>query len=364
MRRARVVHLTSAHPRFDSRIFYRMCSTLAQRWDVTLVVADGKGDVERDGVQICDVGAPASRKERLFVTTRRVLQKALGLDADLYHIHDPELIFAGLRLKMAGKKVIFDAHEDLPKQLLSKHYLPPVARRALFFTAGGFERFALRAFDHIVAATPAICEKFRRYGLECTDIKNYPAAAEYENVEPAMDGRAVCYVGSLYPTRGIRQIVEAIEGLDLRLILAGRFYDAAFEQQVRSLPGWEQVDYRGYVDQNEVKKIYAQSSAGLVTLHPTPAYVEAYPVKLFEYMHAGLPVVASRFYEPLLRECGVGTDPTDPDAIRKKLSELLGDLERAKKMGECGRRLARERYSWERERERLLGLYEKVLGDG
>lgn len=364
-----VVHLTSAHPRNDTRIFIKQCRSLAAHgYQVTLVVADGGGNGCKEGVEIVDVGRLPGRLNRMARTTRRVLRKAIELDANIYHLHDPELIPVGLSLKRRGKKVIFDSHEDVSKQLLSKPYLGRVARLALSEGFSAFERYACGRFDGIVAATPFIRDKFLGINPTTVDVNNFPVIGELgESVPWSGKSARICYIGTIGAIRGIREMVRACEYLrgSTRLTLAGRFYESDVEAEVKAYRGWERVDELGHLDRSGIRDVLAASAAGLVTLHPILNYLDALPVKMFEYMAAGIPVIASNF--PLWRDilagndCGICVDPLDPRAIADAVDYLVGDSKRSAQLGQNGREAVRQKYNWTHEERKLLKLYADVM---
>jgi glycosyltransferase involved in cell wall biosynthesis len=369
---ANIVHLTSAHPRYDTRIFIKQCRSLNERGhDVTLVVADGLGDETADGVRVVDVGLSTGRVDRILRTTRHVLRAALRLDGDVYQLHDPELLPAGLRLKRNGKRVIFDSHEDVPTQLLAKPYLGKLSRRALSGAFRRYEDHACRRFDGLIAATPFIRERLARLHPHTVDINNYPLLQEFDG--PADWDRKlqeVCYVGSISAIRGIRELVRACELLHspARLALAGTFSEPTLEREVAGLPGWARVQAHGHLDRIGVQQVMRRAMAGLVTLHPVVNYLDALPVKMFEYMAAGLPVIASRF--PLWQEivegnqCGVCVDPGNPAAIAAAIDHFCRHPHIARRMGENGRRAVHTRYNWGSEAAKLTAFYDAVLTGG
>ena len=136
----KIAHLTSAHPRYDTRIFYKMCKSLSKKYEVNLVVADGKGDEIKDNINIFDVGKSKNRKDRMLNITKKVFQKALEINVKIYHIHDPELIPIGVKLKKLGFKVIFDMHENTPKQIKNKNYIPFILRNIISNVYKFYER--------------------------------------------------------------------------------------------------------------------------------------------------------------------------------------------------------------------------------
>ena len=183
----KITHLTSAHPRYDTRIFIKECSSLAkiENYEVSLIVADGKGDEVKNGIHIYDVGKLQGRLNRIFKTTKKVFKKAIELDSDIYHLHDPELLWIGRLLKQAGKTVIFDAHEDVPRQILAKPYIPTWLRKPVSITVEWLENFVVRRLDAVVVPTPTILERFLALGTRAVEVRNYPLYEEVGNSSPS-----------------------------------------------------------------------------------------------------------------------------------------------------------------------------------
>jgi glycosyltransferase involved in cell wall biosynthesis len=107
------------------------------------------------------------------------------------------------------------------------------------------------------------------------------------------------------------------------------------------------------------------AAVGMICYLPEPNHTQAYPNKLFEYMAAGLPVIASDF--PLWRQivteadCGICVDPTDSDQIANAITELMSNPARRLEMGRNGIRAVLSLYNWSTEEQKLIGLYASTL---
>jgi glycosyltransferase involved in cell wall biosynthesis len=365
--KTKIAHLTSVHSRCDTRIFIKMCSSLALKgYSVSLVVADGFGDEVKNKVNIIDVGTRlGGLLSRMTKTVHRVYEKAMELNADIYHLHDPELIPIGLKLKKQGKKVIFDAHEDLPKQLLSKPYLNPIAKIILSKAFALYEQWACPKFDAIITATPYIRDKFLLINTNTVDINNFPLLDELANTNEWSQEKhdKVIYVGGITKIRGIEQVIQAMESVadGINLNLAGVFSEKNVEESVKSHVAWSKVNELGFLNRQKVSAILAQSKVGLVTFLPAPNHIDAQPNKMFEYMSAGIPIVTSNF--PLWRkivegnQCGICINPLEPNEIAEAINFIISNPKKAEKMGLSGRRAVEEKYNWPIEEEKLFKVY-------
>jgi len=364
--------MTSAHPPSDVRIFHKQCKSLRRAGYEVILVAPHAASELREGIELLAVRPAGSRLLRLICTTWRVYRTARQARADVYHFHDPELIPVGLLLRARGKPVIYDVHEDLPCTLSYKPYLSSWLIKPLAKVIDWFERHLAQVLSALVVATPEIAERFRSHPTVVV-VQNYPRLEEFQAGVTASKETSkpphVVYVGlRITRARGAVEMVRAMgllpESLDVRLKLAGKIEPPELLNELPSLDGWKKTDYLGMLDRQEIASLVRGASAGLVVLHPEPNYVTAHPVKLFEYMCAGIPVIASDF--PVCRQvilpsdCGLLVDPQSPRQIAAAINFLCSEPQRAVQMGRQGMQAVLTRYNWSVEEKKLLDVYRRL----
>lgn len=365
-----VVHMTSVHQPDDTRIFLKECRTLAAAgYEVHLIAPDAADNVE-SGVRLWSVRRPGSgrRLARMTATTLQAYRRAASLDADLYHFHDPELMPVALLLARTGARVIYDAHEDLAAAVADKSWIRPGLRSLVARFIERAEPAAANCLSAVVTATPAIERRFARCRCPVVTVNNYPQLSEFQDVprRVRLGEPAVCYVGAITEIRGIETVIKAIGMTNARLLLAGSFDPPSLRDRLCAMAEWSHVESLGAVGRSEVGEIFARSVAGIVTFRPAANHLRSQPTKLFEYMSAGLPVIASSF--ALWREiiessqCGICVDPTSSEALADAIRWITSHPREAHEMGENGRRAVQATYNWEVEGGNLLALYGSLLG--
>lgn len=365
--RLKVRHLTSVHDVDDSRILHRQCKSLAYAgYDVALVVGRPPHE-DVDGVRIIGVGVAKNRFDRAFRVAWKIYRAARHERADIYQFHDPELLWVGLLLKLRGHKVIYDIHEDVPKQLMNKSWLPRPARPLLALATKLAEHVGAAVLDAIVAASPAIAERFPP--KKTVVVQNFPevALAQSNGFDAAFEQRhfAFAYTGGLTAVQGIREIVATsmVLGPEMPGVLAGSFDEDALEREIRTTPAWHYLRYLGQLSQPQVIAAISSAQCGIVVDRPISNYLESYSTKMFEYMACGIPVICSDF--PLWvrlisdAECGITVDPMNPTAIADAIKKMWTDPKEARRLGANGRRAVMERYNWDNEFIKLDALYRR-----
>ncbi len=365
--------LTTVYPSpLEPRMFYREARTLAAAGCEVVFICQHTAAETIDGIRIVPLRKPRNRLDRMTRLMASAVRKAIAERADVYHIHSPELLVAGLLLRLIGKKVIYDAHEAFREKMHSKAWIPAPLRGVVSRVALALERIAVGWCDAVVTADSFVAGQFRPG--TATVVANFPVLATVEAARrirartPRRSGRIVAYLGVLTKERGLYRMLEAVERCpdEVRLLLMGRFVTAEEEARVRAC---RRAVCLGMLPLDEALAEVMGADVGMALFEPVPGlyYAGENTNKLFEYMACGVPVIASRF--PNLQRfvdthaCGLSVDPMSTDEVVAALGRVLDDTDFATRLGANGRRAVEEIYNWEREGEKLVGIYRRLLGD-
>lgn len=401
MQKNKICHVALTHNRYDKRILMRECMSLAQAmYDVTLLVADGKPNEIKNGVKIKSVDISTGswwlgpgewmvdgrkvksknisifhRLDREVNTTKRIFNDAIATEADIFHIHEPILLPLGIKLKSIGKKVIFDCHEDYPAQIRANRSIPYLLRGLCSSFYKRRETKAVKQFDAVIVPCTfsnginifeGRCNRFEIITnapkLEDFYDRSNNQQRYYNSLKPR-----VCYTGGLTVERGITHIVKAAHKAGVTLSLAGIYAPTGYREQLEKMSEYLCVDYRGYLNHDELLELYKESHVGLSTLLRVGQYntEDNLPVKVYEYMSMGLPVILTRYsYSEKIMEkynFGILVDPENIDEISNAIGYLINNPNKAKEMGENGRRVIREELNWRVEEKKLIKFYKDIV---
>lgn len=369
-----IIHLTTVHLRTDIRIFIKEARTIASNsiYNVLLMVADGKGNVdeEQGKVSIHDLGdLGKGRLMRMLRGPWRAFLAISKIKPAVVHFHDPELIPLGLLLKLVGLSVIYDVHEDMPEQILSKEYIPRIIRVQISKLVDLMEKKISTKFDAIICATDIIRDKFRlKHAKHAFTVWNYPLISEmpYDVIPWNKRKKSVCYIGSISEIRGIYTMVKGVDKTSVTLMLGGSFSSQSLLNKVSNMPGWAKTHYLGYLNRREVINILGLCRAGLHLVYPLRRHLEGIPTKMFEYMASGIPVIVtnSPYWEPIVHgyNCGLLVDVMSNGQVAEAIEWIIEHPREAEQMGLNGRRAIKEKYNWESEEKKLLSIYHKLIG--
>lgn len=373
MGRIKVAHLTTVHHLFDNRIFHKECKALTMAgYEVVLIATRGLEETEEiiDGVRLRMVPKPKNRLTRMTRTAWQVIKIALAEKPVIFHIHDPELLPWVRLLRFGNKSVVYDMHENLPKQLLTKSWIPWALRPLIAFFFKTFERLFLSGIPVIYAE--ASYSRDYPWVDKSAVVLNMPLTQQLLEInEPKYSKPTVGYIGGVELLRGSVVTLEALsclqnEGLIVNWDCIGPI-ECGHEKKLRELIQKFnlKVELRGYVDSISGCRIISRCQIGLVVLHPIPNYLESYPTKMFEYMALGLPVVVSNF--PLYKQvvdsyrCGLCVDPVNPLELAKAIRWLIEHPEDAREMGKRGRSAVLEKFNWKNESSKLQAFYQDLI---
>ncbi|MBO8130753.1 MAG: glycosyltransferase [Candidatus Marinimicrobia bacterium] len=375
-KKKRVCHISTVHSLFDPRIFYKELRSLHKAgYDVYYIVTFERKEII-GGIKIIPLPTLPNRFFRILFKPMIALIKAIKINAEVYHFHDPELIIVGLILKIVGKKVIYDVHEDYSNFIKEKYYIKlSIIRELLSITFDIFEKFASRFYDFVIVATEHIKSKFRNISQDKTIIiQNFPILsiikkykAKKEKVYESNKNNFILIItGLLDEKRGIKECINAVYIANKKigkeifsLWLVGKWGSKKFEHECNNLDGWKYVRYLGYLKVQNVYDYLVEANVGLCTFYPTGNNKFSQPTKIYEYISIGLPVIISNFdyWKKMFTNYGIFVDPLDSNDIADKIIYLYSNYDniknKIKKM--------KKEFVWESEENKLLFTYRKLF---
>ena len=358
-----VAHVTTAHPAQDNRIFRKECAALAEAGFDVHLIAVAPRDHRLGGVSIHALPHRGGRLTRMVRGPWDAWAALRRLDPGLIHVHDPELIPLAIVWRLLHRRpAVYDAHEDLPKQVLGKAYLPRFLRQVLSLLAAVLESAADRWLDGVVAATPDIAARYRRGAVL---VQNFPWLAAFSEPRELLEStRGVAYIGAINEGRGLSTMLQVARGLPAGSTLALAGPASRADVQLITEQNADDCRYHGVIAVEEIPELLASARVGLALLHPLPNYLNSQATKIYEYMAAGRPFIASNFESWMAQlgphRCGVFVDPRDLPAVQSAVAGLLTDTAAARSMGRRGRRAFEDHFVFDREAPRLVQLTRRL----
>ena len=382
--KATVCHISTVHPTFDQRIFHRECWTLANAGYQTHLIVEAEQSEEVEGIRIHAVDqprkvTPGAHLPRRLRRLREAKKLAIQLDADIYHLHDPELMPLGSWLKKrTDARVIFDSHENNVGYIKQKAHLPKLLRKwVLQPMMTGLERKAARTLDAIVAADQGVARIFKDdyQARRVETIHNFPRldlfltdSIEQGNNWPEVD---LVYHGSIpeYHLEVTFAVAEELRKIDCHATWSffGRGASAEWvEQQVRQRNLQDLFHYDPVrIPHEQVAARVSKAKLGFIPLPDLPKFQDNIPTKLFEFMALGMPVVLSDLppSRPFVGDgaAAVMVAPDDYAGYAREIARLLRDDELRHRMGQHGKKLVVDQFNWASESQLLLDLYDSLL---
>lgn len=361
--------ITSAHPIYDKRVFRQIKACLENEHSIEYIVPVDSSDeiIEIDNLNYHKIKKGGMIK-RIF-NLPIILYKCFKVKADVYHIHDPDLMFVGVILSRFKKNVIFDIHEHYADKFLISKKIPVFFREFMYKFYTKFEDWCANQIKNIIVVEDSQKERFNKLrDTEVEIIYNYPSIDE-ALTEPKLQSENVVLIhsGSLTEYRGIMIIVEVakkIKELNLyySIYLIDYFYSEKEEKQIKELINKlglnKIITFFPKVPQEEIYYFLKKGNIGVSFLLDIPKYQKGIPTKFFEYMACGLPIIASDLYYSekyiTANNCGITKRPNDIMGFIEAIDKISSNFS----FYSNNSYKSFEKYKWTLESEKLINFYE------
>lgn len=334
---------------------------------------------KRDGYTVLRVAQPTTatvRKPWAKVSQSRQRSQQLydvgiSLKPDVVHAHDTDTLAVGVRLKRAtGAFLVWEANELFPEMLVANRKTVPSFVLAYWRT---IERTSVAHVDAVITVGDALAAELkRRFSVSPVVVRSVPDLVPMgdrhllrEHLGLPEEAIILLYQGLINQGRGIEQVIDILERVpNVHFVLQGTgpTLDSVLQYSAASHSS-SRIHYAGCVPIHELHKWASGADIGDLLLENTSLnnYLAA-PNKLYQYLMAGIPILASDFPEmaAVIHEgpAGIVTDPSNSEAMVRALSQVAKDADLRATMGARAREMAETRYNWDSEKQRLIALYD------
>jgi glycosyltransferase involved in cell wall biosynthesis len=364
--------LTSAHNSNDGRIYFRQCISLLEKTNYRVILAAYGDGPSNPNLEFYSLGErPRKRLSRVLRSQINAMKALRSIRADLWHLHDPELLVFGFFLTLFGKKVIWDAHEDYFLQLTKnreyRSYIPvtfqPIVSRIVI---GFLKQIDMRA-SGVVVANETIAQSYSN--LNCKIVGNEAPIKKFGNSKPTFQNTSILFLGPLSDERCFPEVVEAIREIEnLNLVACGTLQveDEVQLKNAQAVLG-ERFIHLGWLDQNQIIEMHSNALIGLAVYKETAAYLDplANSTKLLEFFASGLPVVATPIPSnvKLIGESSAGILSkgfTSVD-LKEAIIALSSSIELWERVAKNGKQWSKANDNWKTSEEKLIEAYLQAL---
>lgn len=380
-----ICFLSSLHTPYDKRVYFKEALSLVKMGFRVIHLAPGEEDstFERNGVLIKTyTGSKKNIIDRLFYIPK-LLFLALGINAKCYHCNELDSWFVGIIIKIIkNKKVIFDVHEHYPSRV-AENYFPARLGPFVERTVKILFKLLSALTDGLIFAKKSVAGDFPKK-VKSINVLNYTSLDGIRIEEKWRSNKSknkpsnitAIHLGLINQVRGWPQLVDAMNIVNnsrLNIHIIGTFSDGSqddFEQQIASTGIENRFDFENWMPFEKAHISLLNADIGLVLFQPGIKNHEyAFPHKLFDYMLAGLPVIAPKFAQeikPIIEkeDCGILVDTSKPNEISRALDFLADNPDERKRLGNNGKKAVIKKYNWENEAEKLINFYLDLLRSG
>ena len=359
MNKIKIAHITSVHRHDDTRIFLKQCKSLSKKYNVFLINKEFEG-IKND-ITFKKAYFYKNRFLRIISSWAIALIFTIGKGFKVIHFHDPELILAVPIWKLFKIKVIYDVHENYSKQLETKEYIPRSVKFLVKTIIFSFEQSFSMIIDRLIIVHKDLNPNLNRLGKH-TIISNAPLTNyEFEYKDRI---KQFCYVGLISYQRGLLHIAKALNKLNIKFMIAGVFANDEIKNNLLNLGN---VEYLGYINNEEKINLISKSLCGVCTFLPIEHHLISNPNKIYEYLNYGTPLICSDFEaykkvipfsEKFIHYCDI---QNEEDTL-KKINEIISlDNKEINHQGKLGHKFIKKNYNWSLEEDKLYAIYKNLI---